>query len=64
MAKNPYPASGKIYSWQHGRKLNSWTEYNNANKELGLVDAGDYKPQVEITKFPDTGKVSRVVPDE
>lgn len=46
----------RIFSWQHGRKLNSWEDYNRANKDHGLVDAGDYRPEVQTPDFDTGGK--------
>jgi len=35
------PPFKPIYSVQHGRRLESWTDYHNANRELDLVDSGE-----------------------
>ena len=48
-----------VYSMQHGRRLKSREDYRQANKDMNLVDAGDYKPELKDTSFaPDTGKIS------
>ncbi|KKK48342.1 hypothetical protein LCGC14_3146080 [marine sediment metagenome] len=51
------------YSMAHGVKINSWSEYREINREMGLVDVGHGPPA--ITE-PDvyTGKVGRVHPDD
>lgn len=39
----PYapPPFKRHYSFVHGRQLNSWGDYHQANKELNLIDTGE-----------------------
>jgi len=30
----------KHYSWIHGKKLSSWSDYHKANRENDLIDTG------------------------
>ena len=39
------PPFKRHYSPVHGRKLTSWTEYRDANKELGIVYTGEKPPK-------------------
>jgi len=54
----PRPPFKMHYSWQHGRKLTSWSDYHSANKEMGLVDTGR-KPE---RSYIPSSRVSIVVP--
>lgn len=50
---NPFK---RHYSFQHGQKLGSWSDYHAANERLGLVDAGNYQPEVKTPDFDTGGK--------
>lgn len=61
------PPFKRFYSFQHGRKLESWDEYRRANRELGLVDAGRKLSKhggPKIEKPPDTGRQMMVAADQ
>ena len=53
----PFPRG---YSWVHGQKLASWSEYRAANKQANLVDVGKiHEPQ--DTSLPHSPKQATVV---
>jgi len=39
-----------FYSIQHGKKLNSWSDYHKANKEMNLIDTGAKPPKCPLGK--------------
>ena len=54
---NTPPPFKRHFSYIHGRRLRSWGEYHDANKEMNLVDTGRKPGLPSETGLPESPKI-------